>query len=202
MLESSRLDKVVWTVLGVFIVVLVYLLTPTPVERPARGEGWFGTVDPSTIGFVYTLVIDIEKEQRVTGQQVLRGQSSFLAYAPLDETGNRAMPPMLTFENMLNISEFDANQDGFIDASDPDFKDFYLATFNQRAKTLVVLPLTSVGIAAFSVYSDHLTMSVPNDSKPQPIAGEVVLVDNSRWPLQLVPVDIQYFLELATIEWR
>jgi hypothetical protein len=201
---QNKLDVLSWVVLGIFLMVLVYLLTPTPVERPTQASSWLERQYAPLAGVIYTLAFDINADKSIGVQQLLNGQNYFLVYLPGDTAvtqDSEVTAPFLMFNDAFSLMQFDLNQDGYIDQTDPGFANFYVARFNYNGKTIKVLPLSAMGILAFKVYESYLQAERERQvERLSQQAGEVILADSSRWPLQVVPVDMEHFTQVMTVE--
>jgi hypothetical protein len=201
---QNKLDVLSWVALGIFLLVLVYLLTPTPVERPTQASGWVERQYAPLAGVIYTLAFDINSDKSIGAKQLLSGQNYFLVYIPEDNPAapaNEVKAPFLMFNDALSVVQFDLNQDGYIDETDPGFANFYAARFNYNGKTIQVLPVSALGIMAFRIYESYLLAERERQiERLSQQAGEVILADSSRWPLQVVPVDMEHFTQVMTVE--
>ena len=105
-----------------------------------------------------------------------------------------------TFHNLASLANFDQNQDGILDVSDPIFNHLYIARYNETAKIIYYIPITQAGIAALLFDLDYLSAEIMNDPTRYTLpAGKVVNTDSSHRTLHAVTFS-QHHLQGVTFE--
>lgn len=158
---------------------------PAPSNPTTEADAQATEVDP---GIIYTLVIDSTDAPGSEMEQVVTGQDPLLIFM----NGK-----IYSFNQLESLVLFDEDKNGIIDANDPRFNNLHLARLDAKNKRLSHTPLNKAGVVAIVYNPEFLLAEKNNDPKRfKTIAGDIVLSDNSRWHLRVIPVETKYLQEL------
>lgn len=154
--------------------------------------------DNNRLNKAHIIVIDTSGKIDLDEDDILLGRDPILLRISENEGEASPLIQVLSFENVIQLFQFDENNHGYVDTNNPIFSQLYLALLDEKHKKFEKLALNKAGFIAMAFEPDFINAALSdNVNHFANGVGNIVQERNQRLALKLIQIDVNQLNELV-----